>query len=370
MDATIERDVLIRELAMAEKVTARKATLPILNHVLFVPNGNGVTLTATDTEIGMRTTMTARVAEPTPQTAPARRLLEVVKSAPAGDVRLLSTGNGVTVSAGTFRATLSALPAQDFPEVPEPDPKVPAVPLSRGLLRDVLDRTSFCTVSDDQRFWLAGVRLEMPDGALRAIASDGHRLTIAHGQRPKGWPAAEPVLVPIRAVNALGDMVLGEGDDPSLTSGAHIHFRVGPRLLAARQVDGKFPNYERIVPKMDRHIRATMDRAALTDAIHRAMMFNESKHVTFAFALTGVHLTAASQEVGAVDDDLAAEYDGPTATVKMNASYVMDFLEAVETPRVALYIAPGDKGEVRTAAVWMPDGGELDYKCVMMPISF
>src|SRR6266704_5778228 len=189
MEFTVRREDLVRGLYLVQGVVERRNTLPILSNVLIEPAGEGIALTATDTEVGLRRLVTAEVRKKGAVILNARKLYEITREGSAEEVVLKSVQAGwVEVLAGRSKFKIVSLDAKDFPQLPlgTDAPEGTTISIAVGTLREMIDRTLFAVSSDETRFNLAGVFVgNEDDGVLRMVSTDGHRLAMIDRRLPK-----------------------------------------------------------------------------------------------------------------------------------------------------------------------------------------
>jgi DNA polymerase-3 subunit beta len=368
MELVARKADLVRELQFFQQIVERKNTIPILANVLIEATGNEITLLATDLEVTLRSRAEAAVSRHGAVTLPAKKLYEVVRALPDGDVNIETEkgGNGVKVSGGQFSSRMPTLPREDFPTITEP-PGVAKASIKGSTLAQMIAKTQFAITGEDTRYYLNGAQFVLGPEQMTMVATDGHRLALVHADREAKHKGDEvKAILPRKALAELGRL-LAESDGEVLYERGenHLFFEIGPRLLMSRMIDGQFPAYEKVVPKNnDKHIEFERDR--LTNAVRRvALLSNErSRAVKFHVENGKVEVTSSSPEFGEAREPIAVEYTGPEITICFNAQYVIDFLNATESDIVALEL----KDDV-SQAVMKPVGVEgYDYTYVIMPM--
>jgi DNA polymerase-3 subunit beta len=372
MELVARKADLVRELQFFQQIVERKNTIPILANVLLEGSGNELTLLATDLEVALRSRAEAAVNKPGSVTLPAKKLYEVVRALPDGDVNIETDrgGNTVKVSGGQFSSKMPTLPREDFPSLPEAGGGVKAT-IDGKSLAQMVAKTQFAITGEDTRFYLNGAQFVLKPNEMTFVATDGHRLALVnvkHGVDKGGGAKGDDIkaILPRKTLAELGRLLAEGNNDVSYERGEnHLFFEIGPRLLISRMIDGQFPAYERVVPKgNDKHVEFERDR--LTQAVRRvSILSNErSRAVKLMVDKGKVEVTSSSPEFGEAREPIPVEYDGPALTICFNAQYVLDFLGVVESEIVALEL----KDEV-SQAVMKPVGADgYDYTYVIMPM--
>lgn len=368
MELVARKADLVRELQFFQQIVERKNTIPILANVLIEATGNEITLLATDLEVTLRSRAEAAVSRHGAVTLPAKKLYEVVRALPDGDVNIETEkgGTGVKVSGGQFHSRMPTLPREDFPTITEP-PGVAWTAIKGESLAQMIAKTQFAITGEDTRYYLNGALFLLKPEKMIFVATDGHRLALVDADRENGGKGEEvKAILPRKALAEIGRLLADANGDVKYERGEnHLFFEIGPRLLMSRMIDGQFPAYEKVVPKHnDKHIEFERDR--LVSAVRRvALLSNErSRAVKFAVSKGSVEVTSSSPEFGEAREPIAVDYNGPDITICFNAQYVLDFLNAVESDIVALDL----KDDV-SQAVMKPVGVEgYDYTYVIMPM--
>ncbi len=367
MELVARKVDLVRELQFFQQIVERKNTIPILANVLLEGSGNEVTLLATDLEVALRSRCEAAVNKPGSVTLPAKKLYEVVRALPEGDVNIETDkgGNSVKVSGGQFSSKMPTLPREDFPSLPEAGGGVKAT-IDGKSLAQMVSKTQFAITGEDTRFYLNGAQFVLRPDDMTFVATDGHRLALMNVKHNGTKGDDIKAILPRKTLAELGRLLAEGNNNVNYERGEnHLFFEIGPRLLISRMIDGQFPAYERVVPKgNDKHVEFERDR--LTQAVRRvSILSNErSRAVKMMLDKGKVEVTSSSPEFGEAREPIPVDYSGPALTICFNAQYVLDFLGVVETDVVALEL----KDEV-SQAVMKPVGADgYDYTYVIMPM--
>ena len=366
MELVARKADLVRELQFFQQIVERKNTIPILANVLIDTDGNSIRLLATDIEVTLTSSCEAAVDKPGAVTLPAKKLYEIVRSLPDGDVKLASTkdGNHITVSADSFESKMPTMPVGDFPTPPTSD-MAAATTIASAPFRQLIAKTQFAITGEDTRYYLNGALFVVKADSMLMVATDGHRLALASAPRTGTGDDIKAIL-PRKTLAELGRLLADSDRDVEYERGEnHMFFRIGPRLLVSRMIDGQFPAYEKVIPKgNDKHIEFERDR--LASAVKRvAILSNErSRALKFVIDKGTVDVTTSSPEFGEAREPIAVDYTGGSMTICFNAQYVLDFLNVVDVETVALDV----KDDV-SQAVLTPVGADgYSYTYVIMPM--
>src|SRR5512139_2066904 len=343
MDIVVTKAELTGALARVQGIVERKNTVPILSCVLLEARGSELSISATDLEIFLCSRHQDQVAKEGAVTAPAKKLFEIVREFPEGDVRLVSGDKGwVRIEMGRARFKVMSLPKDDFPALPEAV-EGEKIEIAPTLLIEAIEKTGFAMSHDQTRQALNGILLEIePAGGeeaeLRLISTDGHRLAYIQRRCQAAVGGARGMIVPRKAITELrkllGDEAAGTTAEISLQEN-RLFMRVGPALLVTRLVDGQFPDYRQVIPSGGSRI-ATLDREAFYRAVRRVstVAADRVSLVRFGFFADRIAVTAVNPELGEATEDITAECTGGDIELGMNSRYVVDVFSVIEQEKV------------------------------------
>ena len=340
MKFSIARDTLIKPLNLVAGVVERRQTLPILSNVLIVLEGSKLSLTGTDLEVEL----VGRLDLEAPGvdgdvTVPARKLVDICKSLPEGsNIEFSVEGGKATVKAGRSRFTLSTLPAADFPAVEAKAGDI-SLEMEQALVKQLIDGTAFAMAQQDVRYYLNGLYFEVLGGRLRVVATDGHRLALATA--PQRVEATDlGVIIPRKGVLELSRLL--EGTAPiALSIGTnHIRATTEQFTFTSKLVDGKFPDYERVIPKNPDKL-VVGDRAELKQAFTRTAILSNEKYrgVRLRLSQNSLDITANNPEQEQAEEVVAVEYSGAEMEIGFNVSYLLDVLSVLSQAQVRLCLS-------------------------------
>ncbi|MDR5893661.1 MULTISPECIES: DNA polymerase III subunit beta [Halomonas] len=365
MKFSISREALLRPLTLVAGVVERRQTLPVLSNVLIQVNGDEVALTGTDLEVELiGRTVASQVDEPGAATVPARKLMDICKSLPdQAEIQLSLEEGRAVLRSGRSRFTLSTLPVAEFPNIEDSQGSI-ELSLPRGVLKQLIDATSFAMAQQDVRYYLNGMLLELRSGLVRAVATDGHRLAVCSRPVEIQVEPAQKLIVPRKGILELVRL-LDDGEEPvSLTLGAsHIRAHTGDFTFTSKLVDGKFPDYERVVPRGGDKVFIA-ERAELRQVLSRTAILSNEKYrgVRLHLAEGNLKVMANNPEQEEAEENIAIEYSGPGLEIGFNVGYLIDVLNALDEERVQMTLADPNS----SALMEEPGGGDALY--VVMPM--
>ncbi|HAN69698.1 MAG TPA: DNA polymerase III subunit beta, partial [Halieaceae bacterium] len=343
MKFSISRDALLKPLNLVAGVVERRQTLPILSNVLMVLEGDQLSLTGTDLEVELvgRVALPSPVSAPGEVTVPARKLVDICKSLPEGsDIQFTVEDGKVTVRSGRSRFTLSTLPAREFPAVEE-GVGTHRFTVKQGQLRRLIDRTAFAMAQQDVRYYLNGMLLELKAGRLRVVATDGHRLAMCTLPSPVPVDEDTQVILPRKGVLELSRLLLEEDQDIAVVLGSnHLRATTDGFTFTSKLVDGKFPDYERVLPRAADKI-VLGSRLDLRQAFTRTAILSNEKYrgVRLKVAPEVIEIVANNPEQEQAEEQVSVDYQGDSVEIGFNVSYLLDVLGVLSGEQVKLSLS-------------------------------
>ncbi|MBR9883502.1 MAG: DNA polymerase III subunit beta [Oceanospirillales bacterium] len=334
MRFVISREALIKPLQLVAGVVERRQTLPVLSNILLVAEGNQLSLTGTDLEVEL----IGRVELDEPAdagsvTVPARKLMDICKSlSDDARIELELSGQKMVIKSGRSRFSLSTLPASEFPNV-EDSPQAMQLTLPQAALRHLIEQTGFSMAQQDVRYYLNGMLLEVRDGTLRAVSTDGHRLATAISDVEVEDGIQHQIIVPRKGILELARLLQG-GDNPvSLVIGAnHIRANVGDFTFTSKLVDGKFPDYQRVIPRNGDKVLLG-DRLELRQVFSRIAILSNEKYRGVRLSLSDgmLQVMANNPEQEEAEETVAVDYEGGSLEIGFNVNYLLDVLSILNS---------------------------------------
>ena len=368
MEFTVNKSELVRELSLSQGVVEKKTTIPILSNVLMEARGDRLYLTATDLELGLRTSCPAKVKKEGSGTIPAKKLLDYTRLLPEADITLkFAENHWATLTCGRSRTRIAGMSRESFPELPAMPQSATSIPARQ--LASMISRTMFAISMEESRFTLNGALLLLHDKGITMVATDGHRLAYNSRETAGAGHQTHRALVPRKAMGEITKLA-EEGAVDSTVSFAgddnHLFFEFGQRLLISRKLTGNFPDYERVLPSDNVHI-ALMSKNEVKAAIERVAQFADerSRAIRVQFTAGEIRIFASALETGESEENVPAEYSGPDLEIGFNAQYLLQFLGAISQDTVAFALKDQKcAGELRPS----PATENEQYRYVVMPM--
>jgi len=338
MKFAINRDAFLKPLQVVSGAVERRNTLPILGNVLLQVSEDDVKLTGTDLEVELVSSVALDNPTPGEVTVPAKKLVDIVRSLPEGaEIRVEANDSKVIVRSGKSRFTLSSLPAVDFPNIDEWDSEI-QLDMQQDQLKKLMEKTHFSMANQDVRYYLNGMLFEVNDNLLRSVATDGHRLALAAVQLEQSALPHKQVIVPRKGVSEL--LRLLEDDDAPVTvtfGQNHIRVATGSMTFTSKLLDGRFPDYRRVLPAGGDKILVA-DRDLLKSSCQRASILSNEKFrgIRVAFSNNQIVITANNPEQEQAEESIEVEYQGGEFEIGFNVTYLLDVLNAIQGDQIKM----------------------------------
>jgi DNA polymerase-3 subunit beta len=360
-----KRDDILTPLSAVSGIIERRHTLPILSNVLIEQTGQNLSFLATDIEIQItaRTALSAG-SEAKAITVGARKLVDILRALPDGaDLSLQQQEKRLLVKAGKSRFTLQTLPAEDFPRLAKPAGEAARFSLSQKALRRLLGLVQYAMAQQDIRYYLNGLLMVVEDGQLKLVATDGHRLAYAATALSGGLPRQE-VIVPRKTVIELSKLLAESDEEVNVeVSATQAAFRFGSIELVSKLIDGKFPDYTRVIPTGHKN-RLQIGREALRQALQRAAILSNEKFRGVRWVLSdgSLKIVSSNAEQEEAHEEVEIKYSGDGLDIGFNVNYLLDVLNNVSGENIEC--AFGDASS--SALISYPT--EKDFRYVVMPM--
>jgi DNA polymerase III subunit beta len=370
MKTTIERSALLKALNHVQSVVERRNTIPILSNVLLEADNGSLGLTATDLEIEMRERVEADVAQAGAITAPAHMLYDIVRKLPDGAQVELSTdetGGRLVLISGKSSFALQTLPREDFPAMAQ-DEMPAAFALLGSDLRRLIEKTRFAISQEETRYYLNGIYLHAleDDGQalLRAVATDGHRLARVQMAQPVGAADMPAIIVPRKTVNEVQKLLEEETGEVSLqVSETKINFAFSNIVLTSKLIDGKFPDYTRVIPLNNDKVLG-VDAKSFAQSVDRVSAISSEKSRAVKLSLEGdrLSLSVSNPDSGSASDELSVSYQSAPMDIGFNARYLMDITGQLDGESATFELADSGSPTI------VRDGEDTNALYVLMPM--
>ncbi len=360
----IARDALLKPLQAVSGIVERRHTLPILANVLLEQREGRLYVTATDLEMQITAYSELEGKDGQAVTVGARKLQDLLRALPDdAALNIDAASNKMTVKAGRSRFNLQTLPATDYPRISLGTEQLQTLSLPQKDLRSLFKLAEFAMAQQDIRYYLNGMLLVVDKGTLQAVATDGHRLSWA-SIPVNGEYSRQEVILPRKTVLELGKL-LEDSDNPVTLDilGNQVRFRFANVELVSKVVDGKFPDFNRVIP-VGHSKEVELGRVEMLAALDRAAILSNEKFrgVRIVLETNQLKIICTNSEQEEAEEELEVAYQGDALDIGFNITYILDALRNLTVEHVRF--AFGDANS--SALITMP--GRDDYKYVVMPM--
>ncbi len=360
------QDKLLSVLQSVAGIVERRHTLPVLANVMIRKAGHALQLTTSDLEIQIRTT-TEMDGDPGDftTTVGARKLIDILRTMPADQtVSLESSQSKVILKGGKSKFTLQTLPAEDFPLVQEAPSFGPKFSIPQKTLKTLLSQVSFAMAVHDIRYYLNGILFVAEGKKLALVATDGHRLAFTSAVLEEEVPTKQEVILPRKTVLEL-QRLLSDNDGAIEMQFANnqAKFSFDGMEFVTKLVEGKFPDYNRVIPKGHRN-NLTVGRQALLQCLQRTAILTSDKFKGVRLSLEPGTLRVASTNAEQEEavDELDIDYSGDSIEIGFNVSYIIDVLTNMDQDMVRVDLQDSNSSALLT----IPEDDKFKY--VVMPM--
>lgn len=371
MEFEIERTEFLEGLRLAQGVVERRNTLPILSNVLITPAEGGLSILATDLDVGVRRTCAAKVTGSGAITVNARILFDLVRGREEERFRVRGLENHrVEVASGKFRVDLVGLDPKEFPSIPgltaKPAKGATEVKAKASLLSAMIEGTIFSVSQDDTRANLGGVFVENHQGMLRMVATDGHRLAMID-RKVEGKVPEKGAILPRKGLAEAKKLVEpneGEDDDVSFSiDGAIAKFSRGTAELFMRLIEGEFPDYRQVIPKGSK-AKLGLNREKFLRALDSVANLTSErvKGVRVILRSGALEVQASNPDRGNGSDEIEVGYTGDELSIGFNGRYLTEALHVMREPNIEFLVS-----DDASPGILRPEGDE-SYCYVVMPM--
>ena len=364
MKFSLKKEDIIGELQLLQGIVEKRNTMPILANILINAKEGELELTGTDLEVGMRTHFPAKIDEPGAITISGKKLFEIVRSLSVGKDVVFKEGEDqmMEITSGMSEFKVLCLPKEDYPQVPEPKfEKNIVLPLEK--IKEMIECV-YCAITQEQRYYLNGALMILQDNSVEMVSTDGHRL--AYTKMDEEGLTIGDEIRGIISKKTLSELRKFENESLEFDlDDNNLFFKVDNRTLMSRVIEGKFPNYEAVIPKENPN-SLVLPREEILDAIRRVSLLSteRSRGIRFSLEQDQLRLFSSNPEIGEARDKLEIDYKGDKIEIGFNAQYIMDFLTTAKSDNVRFELS-----DENGAVLMKPEGDEeIAYSYVLMPM--
>ena len=366
MKVTIAKADLLNAVNKVKTIVSAKSALPILSHILFETKDSSLCLSATDLKVSIEATVDCTVDQEGSLTVSSQRISSILSELPEADITLeLEESNVVRLECGKIHTKLYSMSPEEFPPIRDFEGVEPLI-LPQTLLADIFKSTSFAICTDQARYNLTGLLIEIKNGVLTAVATDGRRMSLVKQSEGIVDGIDIKVIIPNKMINELQRLLSDEGDVNILIGDNQAGFSFGSLRLVTALIEGTFPNYEMVVPQ-NHDKEAIVDTSLFSEAVRRTRTMTNDKFnsVRLQISNDNLKLLVSTPEVGEYEEDLPLAYSGEELEIAFNPDFVLDVLKHIDTDNTKIILK-----DSMSPGVLRPDSedGGSEYINVVMPI--
>jgi DNA polymerase III subunit beta len=364
MQIKINREVLLKPLTNVSSIVERRHTLPILSNLLLQAKNNNIQLTATDLEMQISLNIESKFSGELSTTISAKKLLDICRSLPeAVDIDMASTDSRITVKAGKSRFNLQTLPAADYPVMTKVTGNNTSIQISQVALKKLLKQVEFAMAQQDIRYYLNGLLLEVNENKLNIVGTDGHRLSFTSTTLNQTYEKTE-VILPRKTVVELIKLLDDSENEVNIElSAGQVNFSFDEIRLISKVIDGKFPDYHRVIP-VGHQNTFSVNRMAVLTAMQRASILSNEKYrgIRMVLSNNNLKLISTNTEQEEAEEELEINYVKDGLDIGFNVTYLIDVLNNVNDETINFSFADANS----SCLITVPN--DDNYKYVVMPM--
>ena len=364
MNIKIDRELLLRPLATVSGIVEKRHALPILSNLLLEGNQGKLTFTATDLEMQISTHIKTEIADDFQITISAKKLFDITRALPdESKMDIQIEESKVLVKAKKSRFNLQTLPPKDYPVMKKEEKDTVDLKLSQKEFKTLLKQVDFAMAQQDIRYYLNGLLIEVKDNNINIVGTDGHRLSFTSLKLKNPTHPAQ-VIVPRKTIVELTKLLNDTEDQLEISfTKNQVNFKFNEIDLITKVIDGKFPDYSRVIPQGHNNV-FNVDRSLLLDSMLRASILSNDKYRGIRMVLEegNLKLVSNNSEQEQAEEELEINYKGEKIDIGFNVTYLIDVLMNIQSDQ--LTIAFNDSSS--SCLVTIPSNKK--YKYVVMPM--
>ncbi len=371
MKIQVEKKDLLNLLSKTQNIVEKRNTMPVLVNVLLQAEEGSLKVFATDLEVSLTDQIPAQVKEPGKVAASAKHLFDIIKELPDGVVQLnKKENNWLEIRQNKSVFNIVGISAEEYPIFPSYSTQE-FIKIEGDVLKEMIEKTIYSVSNDETRYHLNGVYLEKLDQSgksyYRMVATDGHRLSVVDRliENSKGstWPV-QGVIIPRKGIHEIRKLLDQQNGEVEMAfEGAQLIIRQGTLILMIRLIEGKYPNYQKLIPQnLSRQVLVARD--TLLSSLKRVSLLSnqKSKGVTLTLSPGKMEITSNNPELGDAKEEIEVGYEGDELKIGFNARYILDILNSLDDSNVQMEL----EGQLSPGLIRPRNDGS--YTCVVMPM--
>ena len=364
MQIKINREVLLKPLTHVTSIVERRHTLPILSNLLLEAKNNHIQLTATDLEMQISLNIASEFKGELSTTISAKKFCDICRSLPeSAEIDMQSNDSRIIVKAGKSRFNLQTLPAADYPVMSKAASSGISIKISQIELKKCFKQVEFAMAQQDIRYYLNGLLLEVNDNKLNLVGTDGHRLSFTSTTLNQSYDKTD-VILPRKTVVELIKLLDDSADEVNIEiSAGQVNFAFNEIRLISKVIDGKFPDYHRVIPTAHQNT-FTVNRVEVLTAMQRASILSNEKYrgIRLVLNTNNLKLISTNTEQEEAEEELEIDYPKDPMDIGFNVTYLIDVLNNVQNDQINFSFSDANS----SCLITVP--GDENYKYVVMPM--
>ncbi len=364
MNIQINRETLLKPLTSVTSIVEKRHTLPILSNLLLEAKQNKIHLTATDLEMQISLSIESATTGDFSTTISAKKLLDICRSLPeSSEINMATNDSRITLKAGKSRFNLQTLPAADYPVMTKTQGVSTMVTIGQRQLKELLKQVEFAMAQQDIRYYLNGLLFEVIANRLNIVGTDGHRLSFTSTQLKQNYDKQD-VILPRKTVIELIKLLDDSDEDVQIELASNqVNFSFSHFKLISKVIDGKFPDYNRVIPTGHQN-SFTTDRVGVLLAMQRASILSNEKYrgIRMVLSNNNLKLISTNSDQEEAEEELEINYSGDCLDIGFNVTYLIDVLNNTSSEQATFSFADANS----SCLITVPNN--TDYKYVVMPM--
>lgn len=364
MRFSCDKNVILKEISVAQEIIAARNALSILSNVLLQTDGDSLTIKATDLKVSFETRIPVSTDTPGAATVFCDKLLGVMRTFPDGNVQFVQENDEplLITNGSTININLHSISADKFPEIPVTD-ESDYFPLPQKDFMNMVSQTIFAVSDDETRYFMNGVYMLKSEDRLAMVATDGRRLSYIYNIPEHQLSEFEGIIIPPKVLNLILKLGSGEGEIRLAVADKTLFAVFDNQKITSTLIEGPFPNYSRVIPE-NQEYEIQVKRRELMDGLKRVSLLAEQKSKKIHLSVEGTKLTLRSEEsdIGVAEESMECRFEGPPSTFGLNHLYLSEPLKAIEEDEICLKFTEVGR------AITMVSVPEAAYFHILMPM--
>jgi len=365
MKFTCEKDVLLKEISIAQEIISSKNALSILSNVLLEASNNTLIIKATDLKVSFETRIPVEVAAPGSTTIFCDKFLGILRTLPSGEVEYESQENDVMIIKPLVKKIdfrLKTISSAKFPEI-QTAAQEQFFDFSQKDIMEMISQTIFAVSDDETRYYMNGVFLEKNEDKIVMVATDGRRLSFISKKPENNVPEFKGIIVPPKALNLVRKLASGEGNISIAVTDKNAFIQFDNQKISTALIEGQFPNYQRVIPS-EQQYQIQLKKEELVEALKRVALLVEqkSKRIYMNLKDRTMILSSEESEIGVAKEEIPCDYTGPETIMALNYFYLMEPLRVMTDEAIIIQFTEPSK------ALTLKATSEKDYFHIIMPM--